>query len=700
MNTFDLQLQREKALVEPTRNRSYRNAQRAGGDGGFAVAVVDEVGHSLANTLRAEVGEDWAETQPWFPMWKVLSPDILAVEMVASIFDVEILGKAALEQVVLDRFVERLRVVLSFLRAKEENAALFEEHTKLLRKRSAKWASRDSQVRFLEVTDTDLSVVEQDLLRRIGMVVLGVSVDSGLIQKDKENSKFYLSLTRSWRRRIQRNMEGRALARPIRRPMVHRPVDWNVAGVSGGYLSNWMAYNLVDGDSLASPMVVEMANRMQAVGYCINEKVLELAMRGLKTYRSSKDVVDGKVLRAEASLQEATALLNDTFYFCVKCDYRGRVYYVSDILNPQGWDLDRGLLRYAKGCRRTAKAMRWLKIHTANKFGFDKASFEERVEWCDERIDEMRADPVAFWKGNDPGDKARWAALAAVLDLVGTGPITTPIQVDATCSGLQHLSAMAGDEVVALATNVMPSSDGLRSDPYMTTAMACGRERSEVKQAVMCIPYGISLQGMIDQLIEEGIEPDRIAAKCLAEDIWASCEELMSGVLSIMKFLKAGGKALAEAGVRPQWTTPSGFVAVMPTAILKRRISIMDAKGNMVKTQFGVDAADAVDPNQVVRGMAPNFVHSYDAALVALVVSRWDGPITCIHDCFATTASKMDALRSLIHKCFVELYGSDAIQKVRNEFIHSAPTSVSIPRPPVRREMDLTCSLDSEYMYS
>ena len=223
---IDLQLQREEALVEPTRNRSFRNAQRAGGDGGFAVAVVDEVGHSLSDALRADISEDYAKAQPWYPMWKVLSPDILATSLVASIFDVEILGKVALEQVVLDRFVERLRISLAFLRAKQENATLFEEHTKMLRKRGAKWASRDSQVRFLEVTDTDLSVVEQDLLRRIGMVVLGIAVDSGLIRKDKADSKFYLSLTRSWRRRILRNMEGRALTRPIRRPMICTPKDW------------------------------------------------------------------------------------------------------------------------------------------------------------------------------------------------------------------------------------------------------------------------------------------------------------------------------------------------------------------------------------------------------------------------------------------------------------------------------------------
>jgi DNA-directed RNA polymerase len=120
----------------------------------------------------------------------------------------------------------------------------------------------------------------------------------------------------------------------------------------------------------------------------------------------------------------------------------------------------------------------------------------------------------------------------------------------------------------------------------------------------------------------------------------------------------------------------------------------------MVKTQFGVEASEKVDANQTVRGMAPNFVHSYDAALVAMVVSRWDGPITCIHDCFATTADRMDDLRRLIHECFVELYGADAVAKVRNEFVHQSPAGVAIPQSPVRRVMDLTASLDSEYMYS
>lgn len=709
MSFIDLQLKREADLVDPTRNRSFRNAQRAGGDGGYAAVIVEEIGQSVANALRAEVSEDWAMnvdpetgefTQPWAPMWKVLSPDILGIELIASIFDVEILGKDALEQVVLDRFVERLRVLLAFLRAKQEHTALFEEHTALLRKRGAQWSSTTKQLEFIEAANVDLSVVEQDLLRRIGMVTLGIAVDCKFVQKDKDKSKFFLSLTRSVRRRIQKNMEGRALARPIRRPMVCRPKDWNEAGVNGGFLSDWMAYSLVDGDSLTSPMVNEAANGMQSTGYTIFEPTLQLVTRALKGYVSGLKTIDGKAMRALATIKEAESLLGVTFYYCVKCDYRGRFYYVSDSLNPQGSDIDKALLCYAQGCERTPEVMRWVKVHTANVFGHDKLSFEERVQWCDDHIDEMKVDPLAFWKANDPGEKSRFCAHTAMLQLIGDGPITLPIQIDATCSGLQHLSAMAGDEDVAIATNVIPSEDGLRRDPYVSTAEACGRERAEVKRPVMCIPYGISLQGMVDQLVEEGIEPCRIAATALAEDIWASCEDLMSGVLSIMRFLKAGGKALAEAGVRPQWTTPSGFTVVTPTAVIKHRITIIDAKGNKVKTQFGVEAREELDANKTVCGMAPNFVHSYDAALVAMVVSRWDGPITCIHDCFATLPHLMDALRRLIHECFVELYGVDAIQRVRNEFVHSAPLGVSIPLPPVRRDMDLTRSLESEYMYS
>jgi hypothetical protein len=46
---------------------------------------------------------------------------------------------------------------------------------------------------------------------------------------------------------------------------------------------------------------------------------------------------------------EATRFLKDDFYFLNYCDFRGRVYQKSDVLNPQGDDLFRNILEFAEG---------------------------------------------------------------------------------------------------------------------------------------------------------------------------------------------------------------------------------------------------------------------------------------------------------------------------------------------------------------
>lgn len=36
-----------------------------------------------------------------------------------------------------------------------------------------------------------------------------------------------------------------------------------------------------------------------------------------------------------------------------------------------------------------ARGFRWLKIHAANLYGYDKANFEERVGWVEEHTQEI-----------------------------------------------------------------------------------------------------------------------------------------------------------------------------------------------------------------------------------------------------------------------------------------------------------------------
>lgn len=55
-----------------------------------------------------------------------------------------------------------------------------------------------------------------------------------------------------------------------------------------------------------------------------------------------------------------------------------------------GDDLSRCLLVFAEAKPLGESGLRWLKIHLANLFGYDKASFDERVEFVHEHLNEIR----------------------------------------------------------------------------------------------------------------------------------------------------------------------------------------------------------------------------------------------------------------------------------------------------------------------
>jgi DNA-directed RNA polymerase, mitochondrial len=79
----------------------------------------------------------------------------------------------------------------------------------------------------------------------------------------------------------------------------------------------------------------------------------------------------------------------DRFYLPHNVDFRGRAYPIPPHLNHVGDDLSRGLLKFADSRPLGARGLRWLKIHLANVYGFDKASFDERENWVMDRMEDV-----------------------------------------------------------------------------------------------------------------------------------------------------------------------------------------------------------------------------------------------------------------------------------------------------------------------
>ncbi|KAI9679312.1 MAG: DNA-directed RNA polymerase [Caeruleum heppii] len=227
-------------------------------------------------------------------------------------------------------------------------------------------------------------------------------------------------------------------------------------------------------------------------------------------------------------MEIARAYVNETFYYPHNLDFRGRAYPIPPYLNHMGADNCRGLLMFAKGRELGSHGLRWLKVHLANVYGFDKASFQEREDFTMEHLNDIYDSAV------NPLDGGRWwltaedawQCLAACQELKAAldSPEPTryishlPLHQDGTCNGLQHYAALGGDSWGAKQVNLEPGSRP--ADVYTAVAELVKREiaddvaagveeaiqlqgkitRKVVKQTVMTNVYGVTFIGARDQI--------------------------------------------------------------------------------------------------------------------------------------------------------------------------------------------------------
>ncbi|MCJ1250883.1 DNA-directed RNA polymerase [Trapelia coarctata] len=230
-------------------------------------------------------------------------------------------------------------------------------------------------------------------------------------------------------------------------------------------------------------------------------------------------------------LEVARAYLGETFYFPHNVDFRGRAYPIPPYLNHMGADNCRGLLLFGKGKELGESGLAWLKVHLANVFGYDKASFKERQDFTTDHIKDI------YDSVNNPLGGSRWwltaedpwQCLATCMELKNAldSPEPTkfvshlPVHQDGTCNGLQHYAALGGDPIGAKQVNLEPGNRP--SDIYTAVADVVQREvakdaangdplakqvegkisRKVVKPTVMTNVYGVTMSGAKRQVASQ-----------------------------------------------------------------------------------------------------------------------------------------------------------------------------------------------------
>ncbi len=418
----------------------------------------------------------------------------------------------------------------------------------------------------------------------------------------------------------------------------------------------------------------------------------------------------------------------EAIYFPHQLDFRGRVYAVSMFLNPQACDYSKALLTFAEGkAIETPEAAQWLAIHGANAFGFDKASLVERVQWVAEHEAEIAAvanDPLGnrWWCDADkPWQFLAWCFEWAAFTQHGAGYLSSlPVALDGTCNGLQHFSAMLRDEVGGKAVNLVPSDqpqdiyqrvadkvienlhrvvgnfgpDGDATEAELADKwLKYGVTRKTTKRPVMILPYGGTLYACrkysklhLEERVAGG-EPSPfgeekkeqgVGVDFIASNIWSSIGDVVIAAKAAMGWLQDVARAMSEAKLPINWTTPAGFPARQAYPDMIERQVKTTLHGTVYRARL-LEESEELDLKRQVTGLSPNFVHSMDGAALMLSVCRTlrQGvtSFAMVHDSYGTHAADTAVMASELRDAFVEMYqDQDVLRTMLQE-----PLSILVP---------------------
>jgi DNA-directed RNA polymerase len=423
----------------------------------------------------------------------------------------------------------------------------------------------------------------------------------------------------------------------------------------------------------------------------------------------------------------------ERLYFVYFSDFRGRKYAQTTGVSPQGSDMQKALLQFAEGKKLvTPDQKEWFLINGANRFGVDKVSIGDRIEWVREHHEQILAfarDPIENneWREADsPFQFLAWCFEYADWHVFGANFRShLAVGMDGSCNGLQNFSAMLRDEVGGAATNLTPGD--VPNDIYAMVArivqaelqeavddeagyrkmwVAHGVNRSLVKRSVMTLPYGSTRFSCSDFIVGDYLRMGKApefakedysrAATYLSHFVWRAIGQVVIKARAAMDWLQASAQQLVRSGITEiSWVTPSGFPAIQTYWEAEvRRINTRLCGG----TKLSINAeTDVADRNRHRNGIAPNFIHSMDASHLTLTVlaaaTSGIDALAMIHDDYGTHAADAPALAKAIREVFVEMYrDSSPLEDLRKRY-------PKLPKPPAIGTLDLEAVLASRYFF-
>eukprot|EP00924_Labyrinthula_sp_SR-Ha-C_P010052 snap_masked-scaffold_40-processed-gene-0.36-mRNA-1 protein AED:0.20 eAED:0.22 QI:0/0/0/1/1/1/2/0/934 len=474
-----------------------------------------------------------------------------------------------------------------------------------------------------------------------------------------------------------------------------------------------------------------------------------------------------KRLDAELKLETASYLKDhDRFWFPFNYDFRGRVYPLPPHLNHLQGDLARALLMFQKGKVLGPRGLRWLKIHLANLFGNDKVSFDEREQYVNDmiysgEINKMAQKPLENQKWAEADYP--YQAIAVIFELNEAVKSGNPegyvskvaVHQDGSCNGLQHYAALGRDKFGGSQVNLIPDSKPKdvysevlkrvkekleevtlsspsanleKEDAFGTEDIRLARimsgwvDRKVVKQTVMTSVYGVTFIGAKDQIFSQletkndklaekyGKNSEHVltqvemsqAAKLIAGLTLGAIGDTFKGAAKTMSWLREISRSCATMDESMKWISPFGL-PIDQTYSKKEQQRIRVGTKEIWYNKWHSDSGK-IDKRKQTTAFPPNFVHSIDAAHLALTCLecyKRGIDFTAVHDSYWTHAADIDEMNTVLREEFVNLHSNELLVQLYEDVTQRFPQlKETLSKPPIIGDLDLEKVKESKYFFS
>jgi DNA-directed RNA polymerase len=505
-------------------------------------------------------------------------------------------------------------------------------------------------------------------------------------------------------RQFKRMRQALLYAEPYFMPHLSPPADWTGwrkhydRRISATFIRSWRTDQRPAIEDLfkGSFPHAEAINHRKNVALRVNQDMLAIVERyalkilNAKISRSDRQRSykrSANKLLVAADLEDAKWIGDRTFWLDYACDERGRMYALQRFSFDRE-DHIRSLIEFNYGIRCGEQGFQWLEINCATLYGIDKVNWAERLQWTGanrQLIREIAQDPIGTFKKWRDADKP-FQFVRSCIELCDADDnpehIThLAVGMDATCSGLQHLSLLCRDyqtmervnltllhnkvldiydDIAAHVTEKLKADNHPWAPWWLDRLGELGNKRRRLfKQPVQTYSYASTKENWNEQIREayaELLQQGRLSIPLprtpggslvkrrgkssvgyLVNLVGQSCKECLPGPTAVMHWLQDRVARMYERFMIVSWDSPSEF----PCRVMEEPPDTRRVKG--VRVADGTKPV--LDLKEMKKDISANFVHSMDAAHAVLTINSavrlGITNILCTHDCFYSYAPRM-----------------------------------------------------------